>query len=35
MTLQQGAFQSMFERDGQRTGWNGSFERLAEHVRKT
>jgi len=34
MTFQQGAFESMSERDGHRAGWNSTFDRLSEHVRE-
>jgi hypothetical protein len=34
MTFQQGAFESMSERDGHRAGWNVTFDRLSEHVRE-
>jgi uncharacterized protein YndB with AHSA1/START domain len=32
MTLQQGTFESISERDSHRTGWNSSFDRLADYL---
>jgi uncharacterized protein YndB with AHSA1/START domain len=33
ITLEQGTFESMSDRDGHRAAWNTTFDRLADHVR--